>query len=305
MPADPVDTCVGGSRGRLGSLGCMPLRSRTALLGASACAVLLALVWFAAFHIPVFRHADQSIYLQFVALQDHGRIAWIAHHLVPLFDPDPYVYLVLVPIILALLRRRLRVVIAVAAIVLGANITTELLKHVITTPRAGSLFADGVSWLPGGSWPSGHSTAVMSLVLASVLAAPGLLRPAVAALGAVLSVAVGYSLLATGVHYPSDVLGGFLVAAMWTLGTVGALLAAEEWRPSPRAGRDRVSVRAALGAPSAVLIGAVVLSGFLAAARPHAVLSYARAHEAFVLGAAGIAALSLALSTAVVLSARR
>jgi membrane-associated phospholipid phosphatase len=283
----------------------MPIRSRTALLGATACAALLALVWLAAFHVPVFRHADQSIYLQFVALQDHGRIAWVAHHLVPLFDPNPYVYLVLVPLVLALLRRRPRVVIAAAAIVLGANVTTELLKHLITTPRAGSLFAGGVSWLPGGSWPSGHSTAVMSLVLASVLAAPGRLRPVVAALGAVLSVAVGYSLLATGAHYPSDVLGGFLVAAMWTLAILAALIAAERWRPSPRASADQVSVRAALGAPSAVLLGALVLTGLLAVVRPHDVLFYARAHEAFVVGAAGIAALSLALSTAVVLSARR
>lgn len=283
----------------------MPIRSRTALLGAAACAALLALVWVAAFHIPGFRHADQSIYLQFMALQDHGRIAWIARHLAPLFDPNPYVYLVLVPLVLALLRRRPRLVIAVGAIVLGANMTTELLKHLVTTPRGVSPFAGAGSWLPGGSWPSGHSTAVMSLVLASVVAAPGRLRPAVAALGAVLSVAVGYSLLANGVHYPSDVLGGFLVAAMWTLGTVAALMAAERWRPSPRAGSDQVSIRAALGAPTAVLLGAVVLTGLLAAARPHDVVSYARAHEAFLLGAAGIAALSLALSTAVVLSARR
>lgn len=283
----------------------MPIRSRKALVGATVCAALLALVWFAAFHVPVFRHADQSIYLQFVALQDHGRIAWIAHHVVPLFDPNPYVYLVLVPLVVALLRRRPRVVIAVGAILLGANITTELLKHLITTPRAGSLFAGGVSWLPGGSWPSGHSTAAMSLVLASVLAAPARLRPAVAALGAVLSVAVGYSLLAEGVHYPSDVLGGFLVAAMWTLGSVAALLTAERWRPSPRVSSGQVSVRAALGAPGAVLLGALVLAGLLAAVRPHDVFSYARAHEAFVVGAAGIAALSLALSTAVLLSARR
>ena len=39
--------------------------------------------------------------------------------------------------------------------------------------------------------------------------------------------------------------------------------------------------------------------------RPHDVLSYARAHQAFVLVAAGIAALSLSVSTAVLLSVRR
>ncbi len=54
-----------------------------------------------------------------------------------------------------------------------------------------------------------------------------------------------------------------------------------------------------------MLLGALALSAILLAVRPHDVVAYARAHEAFVVGAAGIAALSLALSTGVVLSVRR
>jgi membrane-associated phospholipid phosphatase len=283
----------------------MPLRARNATLGAGACVAMLAVVWFAAFHIGFFRHLDQSIYLQFVDLQTHGRLAWLALHFVRLFDPNPYVYLVLVPLVVALLRRRPRIVLAVGAIILGANVSTEVLKHVLAAPRPASPFAGGVSWLPADSWPSGHSTAVMALVLALVLAAPARLRPAVAALGASLAIAVGYSLLAKGSHYPSDVLGGFLVAATWALGAIAALLAAEHWRPTRHPRGGPVTVRAALGAPGAVLLAALLLSAILVAVHPHDVVSYARAHQAFVFGAAGIAALSLALSTAVVLSARR
>src|SRR5437588_3703871 len=209
----------------------MPLRTRNAMLGAGACVALLAVVGLAAFHVGVFRHLDQSIYLQFVGLSAHSRIASISLHFIQLFDPNPYVYLVLVPLVVALLRGRPRLVLAVGAIVLGANITTEALKHLLTAPRAGSLFTGGVSWLPAGSWPSGHSTAVMALVLASVLAAPARLRPAVAALGTALAISVGYALLATGAHYASDVLGGFLVAAAWSLVAVAALLQAERRRP--------------------------------------------------------------------------
>src|SRR5947209_9855775 len=186
----------------------MPLRARNAMLGAGACVALLALVWLAAFHIGFFRHLDQSIYLQFVDLSADRRIGSIALRFVSLFDPDPYVYLVLVALVVALLRGRPRVVLAVGTIVLGANMTTEVLKHLLAAPRAGSLFVGGVSSLPAGSWPSGHSTAVMALVLGSVLAAPARLRPVVAALGASLAIAVGYSLLANAAHYPSDVLGG-------------------------------------------------------------------------------------------------
>ena len=116
------------------------------------------------------------------------------------------------PLVVALLRGRPRVALAVGAIILGANMTTEVLKHLLSAPRAGSLFPGGVAPVSPRSLPSGHSTAAMSLALASVLAAPARLRPAVAALGASLAIAVGYSLLATGVHFPSDVSGGFLVA---------------------------------------------------------------------------------------------
>jgi membrane-associated phospholipid phosphatase len=283
----------------------MPIRPRNALLGAGGCLVLLALVWLAAFHIGVFRHADQSAYLQFGDLRGHGSVAWLAHHFVSAFDPNPYVYLVLVPLIVALLRGRPRVVLAIGVIVLGANASTEVLKHILAAPRPASLFG-GFSPLPPASWPSGHSTAAMSLVLATVLAVPNRLRPAAAALGALLAIAVGYSVLATGLHYPSDVFGGFLVAGTWTLTAVAALFAAEQRWPLDRTtSSPPVSLRAVLGAPGAVVGGAALLGAILAVSRPHDVIYYARVHQAFVLEAGGIAALSLAVSTAVLLSVRR
>jgi membrane-associated phospholipid phosphatase len=268
----------------------MSIRPRNALLGAGACLVLLALVWFATFHVGSFRHADESGFLQFNDLQSHRSIAWLVQHLVRQFDPDRYVFLVLVPMIVALLRRRPRVVVGIGAIVLGANATTELLKHVLVPP---------------GSWPSGHATAAMSLVLASVLAVPARLRPAAAALGASLAIAVGYSIVSAGLHYPSEVLGGFLVAGAWTLATVGGLLAAERRWPVERSSSRPVSLRAVLGAPGAVVLGATVLGVIVVITHPHDVISYARLHHAFMLEAAGIAALSLAVSTAVLLSVRR
>ncbi len=282
----------------------MPKRPRNALLGAGACLVLLVLVWFAVAHVGFFQNADESGFRQFSSLQKHSSIAWVTRHLVRAFEPNPYVYLVLVPLVVALLRGRPRVVLAIGAIVLGANATTELLKHMLADPRPASAF---FGFPPmSSSWPSGHSTAAMSLVLASVLAVPARLRPAVAALGAVLAIAVGYSMLAAGLHYPSDVLGGFLVAATWTLAAVGGLLAAEErWPINRTTGSPPVSLRAVLGAPGAVLGAAVLVGLGMAIGRPHDVISYAQAHQAFVLEAAGIAALSLAVSTAVLLSVRR
>ena len=258
---------------------------------------MLAVVWFASFHVAFFSHANESIYLQFGGLHAHSRLEWIAWHFVSPFDPNPYVYIALVPVAVAVLRGRPRSALAVVAIILGANVTTELLKHMLAEPR--------LPFMPAPSWPSGHSTAVMSLALASVLAAPTRLRPVAAALGASLAIAVGYSVMATGMHYPSDVVGGFLVAATWTLLAVAALLAAERWRPSPTPGAGPLSIWAVLGAPGVVLAGALILTAIVVLIRPDDVVSYARAHEAFLVGAAGIGALGLGLSTGVVLSVRR
>jgi membrane-associated phospholipid phosphatase len=282
----------------------MPIRPRTALLSAAACVALLVLDWFAAFHLGFVQHADISTYHQFGDLRGHGSIAWVAHGFVRVFEPNPYVYLALVPLVVALFRGRPRVVLAVGAIILGANVTTEVLKHVLAAPRPGPL-PGGLPPLPPASWPSGHATAVMSLVLASVLAVPARLRPLATALGIVFSIAVAYSILAAGLHYPSDVVGGFLVAAAWTLVIVAALLAAERRRPVDRTSGAPVSLRAALGAPGAVVAASLLVGSILALSRPHDVVDYARAHEAFVVGAAAVAGLSLALSTVVLLSVRR
>ena len=281
------------------------------MLGAGACLVLLGLVWFAAFHIGFFEHADQSIYVQFGDLGDHGWITFVADHVVSLFNPGFFVLVALVPVVVALLRRRLRVLLAVAAILLGANITTEVLKHLLAAPRPGA-YMSGIWPLPINSFPSGHSTAAMSLMAAMVLATPARLRPVVAAVGTLLAIAVGYSVLATGMHYPSDVLGGFLVATIWSLTSVAVLIGADRWRASsaesdshPHAARELVSVRALLSAPGLAFVGAVVLAAVYLISRPHGAVSYARAHEALAAGAAGIAALGLTLSTGVLLSIRR
>jgi membrane-associated phospholipid phosphatase len=282
----------------------MSIRSRTALFGAGACVALLAVDWVCAFHVAFFARADQSIYLQFGGLEYHGRIVNFAGRLVSFFDPNPYVYLALIPIAVALVRGRPRSAVAAGAIVLGANVTTELVKHLVASPRPGWLFPHGISPLPPASWPSGHSTAVMSFVLACVLAAPARRRPLVGALGGCLAVGVGYSVLATGMHYPSDVLGGFLVATTWALLTVAALRATD--RPRSLALRpDWISLRAALGPTGAVVLGALLLSAIVIVTYPHDVVGYARSHEAFVVGAAAIGVLGLALSTGVALTARR
>lgn len=284
----------------------MPEGARKALIGAGVLVVMLIATWFAAFHIAVFEHADRSILEGFAGLASHPHVGGLANRIATLCDPKPYVYFCAIPVLIAIARRRLWVALAVVAILLGANVTTQLLKPLLAHPRPTDMLL-GFSPPSPESWPSGHATAAMSLALACVLAASRRWRPFVAALGAAFAVAVSYSFLTLAWHYPSDVFGGFLVAGIWTLLAVAAVFTANAWRPHVAASQlvQRLSIREALGPPSAALFGAITLAAVVVIARPAAVASYARAHEAFVVGASAIGALGLALATGLMLALRK
>lgn len=275
-----------------------------ALAGAAASVALLILTWYAVFHIGFVQHADESILRGFQDLGARPHINSAASFIANLCDPQPYVYFCAVPVALALARRRLWVALAIVAILLGANVTTQLLKPLLAHQRLSGLIATPPA---SASWPSGHATAAMSLALCMVIAVPARLRPAVAALGAAFAVAVSYSFLTLLWHFPSDVLGGFLVAATWTLLAVAAVLTAGARGPaSAKVGLGgRLTVREALGPPAATAVGALALTALVAIARPGEVVAYARLHHAFVLGAIAIGGLGLAVATGVMLTLRR
>jgi membrane-associated phospholipid phosphatase len=281
------------------------LRARNAFIGAGVCAGLLPIVWLLAFHVGAVEHADQSIFKGFLDLQ-RGSIPWIAGHIARLCSPKAYTCLAVVPVAVALVRRRRRLAVTLAVILISAPATTELIKPLLAETRPHSLF--GI-FQPVGpvSWPSGHATAAMSLALTAVLAAPRRARPAVAAAGAIFAVAVCYSFLTLGWHYPSDVFGGFLVATMWTLLGVGALLASDARRAAPAAEElaEPLSIQRALVPVAFAALATAALGGLVLVIRPHEVVDYAQAHKAFVIGAVAIGAASMALATGVMLALRR
>jgi len=278
----------------------MAIRARWALAGAAGCVTLLGATWFAAFHVGVFRSADLTTFLGFVELDRHGVIHSLSGVFVWLCDPHQYVFWAPLVAVVALVRGRPRVALGIATLLLGANVTTETLKHVIHEPQSAGVLG---GWLPvpRTEWPSGHSTAAMSAVLGLILAAPARLRPLVAALGAAFAVAVGYSLVATARHFPADVFAGYLVAATWTLVIVAALSAAERRWPT-ETNVDRLSLRAALAPQAAVIVAGAGLIALVVLTRPHDALAYAEAHKQLVVVAAAIATLGVSLSTAVMLS---
>jgi membrane-associated phospholipid phosphatase len=275
-----------------------------ALIGAAAGVLLLAATWYLSHYVAFLRRADASILRGFAELH-RPRLDRLTNFVASLCNPHQYVFLVTIPILVSLWRRRPRVAAMLAVVILCANETTQLLKPLLAAPR------DPVSGLgiDSASWPSGHATAAMTLALCMVIAAPARRRPVVAAVMAAFAIAVCYSFLELGWHYPSDVFGGFEVAATWTLLGVAALSSYEARRAGaterlePRT--SSVSLGEALAPAAGLLALAALLAGLLVLARPHPVVAYARAHEAFVVGAAGIGALGLMLASGLTLMLRR
>lgn len=145
---------------------------------------------------------------------------------------------------IALVRRRPRDAVAALAVVAGANLTTQLFKALLGHPRFQAVL--GAEQIGANSFPSGHTTAVASLAIAFAFVVPREWRAMVALIGAGLVIAVGCSVMALSWHYPSDVLGGVLVAAGWGFATLAVLRAIQVkpgWSPSQLGSRAAISVK--------------------------------------------------------------
>ncbi len=106
---------------------------------------------------------------------------------------------------------------ALAASMLGAAVLDVSLKQIFHRSRPLAFFG---SEPHSYSFPSGHALASFCffVVLAAVLA-PGitrhLLRALVWIMAALLVAAIGLSRVWLGVHYPTDVLGGYAAGSVW------------------------------------------------------------------------------------------
>ena len=105
---------------------------------------------------------------------------------------------------------------------LGGMVLTTTLKSLFQRSRP-ELFDSGYE-ASFYSFPSGHATTAAgfygTLALLVAWRLTGFRRWAVAAAGVALVLLIGFSRLYLGVHYPTDVIAGFLAAPLWVI-TVG------------------------------------------------------------------------------------
>lgn len=99
----------------------------------------------------------------------------------------------------------------VMALIVGATVTTEVLKRMVL-PRPDLL---GVApWLARHSFPSGHTTIALTVSLAAVIVAPPRRRLVVAAVGMVYSTAIAVTTLTTHGHRLGDLVGACIVVSV-------------------------------------------------------------------------------------------
>jgi membrane-associated phospholipid phosphatase len=128
-------------------------------------------------------------------------------------------------VVIWLLWRRLpRLALFVAITGIGSSLLNVSVKSAVHRLRP--VLTDPVAHAQGLSFPSGHAQAaivgyaVLLLVFLPVL--HGVWRKAAVVFAVVMVLAIGFSRIALGVHYLSDVVGGFLLGAAWVAAMAAA-----------------------------------------------------------------------------------
>jgi membrane-associated phospholipid phosphatase len=275
-------------------------RVRTLLYGTAACAGLFGLILLLAYTVPAARELDAKALEGFLGLQ-RPKVDSFTQAMVRLGDPPIVGVVGILLAAIALLRGRPRVALGVIALLAVTSVSSQVLKALLAYPRyAGQ---HGSANVFPAAFPSGHSTAVMTLAIATVMVVPARMRPLAAVVGSGLALAVGISVVLRGWHFPSDVAGGFLLATGWGLALVAMLRLAELRWPERRerrqfTGRVGRVTEAVTGAGLTAIAGVgvlVVAVVLLLAVAKVDLAGVARNHTAALLVGAALLVLALVL----------
>lgn len=164
---------------------------------------------------------------------DNGVNAYVSRHkaLVGVFQsisslggPLTLTVLTILAVILMLIRRRPRLALYLAVAGIGAALLDPSLKMLVGRLRP--VVHLPVASAPGNSFPSGHALGSMivygALLLVFLPAVGRRWRPVLIGLAALIVFAIGFSRVGLGVHYISDVIGGWLLGAAWVAVTAYA-----------------------------------------------------------------------------------
>lgn len=171
---------------------------------------------------------------------EHDRARHLGDVVAMLTRPDFVVIPVVVLAIVLAVRGLRRAAVWSLIVIEASRWSYFVLKQIFGRHRPE--WAHPAGHAPGWSFPSGHSTVIagaagIAVVLAIRLGPRAAVRAAVIVVALLVAVVVGFDRVLLGVHYPTDVLAG------WLLGATITLLALAAFDPLPgRAGRRRANI---------------------------------------------------------------
>lgn len=196
-----------------------------------------------AYEVTAAGNLDASL-LGSIGEWEDGPLFPLAHAFSRLCEPGPYMLLVLVLLAVGLLAHRRREVAIATVLLVGTNLSALVLKHLLEHPR----FHAEIAFQPWpNSFPSGHTTAAAALAAAFVVIVVPRLRPLAVIAGLAFALGIGISMVIIYAHYPSDVLGAYLLVASWCFAVAAAVRfkGTSSSRGSSRSSRSKRSNQAA------------------------------------------------------------
>jgi membrane-associated phospholipid phosphatase len=181
--------------------------------------VLLALV---RSHSSGLQSADQNVAndAHTLAIHHHGLVRFL-QDVSNAFAPRTFWVLIGVLTVVLVVRRAARLALWAAITMAGAALLDNVIKTV--ADRARPHLANPVASAPGKSFPSGHALESFVGVAIILIVVLPLMRPVwrsvTVAIAIILLALIGFARVTLGVHYLSDVLGGWIFAAGWIVAT--------------------------------------------------------------------------------------
>lgn len=184
--------------------------------------VLLALV---RSHSSGLQAADQSVAAHAHTLAvNHHVLVTLLQGVSTAFAPRTFWVLTAILAIALILRRAARLAVWAGVTMAGAALLDNVIKTVAN--RARPHFANPVATAPGKSFPSGHALESFAGVAIILIVVLPLMRPmwrwVTVAVAIALLALIGFARVTLGVHFLSDVVGGWIFSAGWVAATSAA-----------------------------------------------------------------------------------
>jgi undecaprenyl-diphosphatase len=209
-------------------------------MGCAACVAGLAVLVVLAYWVGPIERLDDTVLDAFST--PSGAVHDLAFLVEQLVSPLGQGVAVALACLLALRLGRPRRALFAVALVAGTAVIVQVLKVLLEHARYQPVPGEPFEWFPvAKAFPSGSTAGALSIALAFLFVVPRSWRRATGALGLVFTLAVSLAVLILNYHYPSDVLGGWLVALGWCFALIALttdgkprLRPARPLRPRPR-----------------------------------------------------------------------